>query len=258
MTDKVSSSSAPSGGSISRTCKACGHSLPADAPGGLCPVCLRREFLAEEPAAASPPKAGEVFGDYELLGEIARGGMGIVYRARQRGLDRLVALKLIDSRQESLPEFVARFETEARAAASLDHPNVVPIYEIGEHDGRHFFTMKLVEGQSLSQRLSPTDKAAASRDTRAQEPLSVQECGSLLAKVARAVHHAHQRGVLHRDLKPSNILLDAQGEPHLTHFGLACLLEADSFITKSSAAVGTPAYMSPEQAAGGARNLTTA
>ena len=224
----------------------------------MCPVCLRREFLADEPAAASSPKAGDVFGDYELLGEIARGGMGIVYRARQRGLDRLVALKLIDSRQESLPEFVARFETEARAAASLDHPNVVPIYEIGEHDGRHFFTMKLVEGQSLSQRLSPTDKAAASRDTRAQEPLSVQECGSLLAKVARAVHHAHQRGVLHRDLKPSNILLDAQGEPHLTDFGLACLLEADSFITKSSAAVGTPAYMSPEQAAGGARNLTTA
>jgi len=218
-----------------------------------------REFLSDEPDTAAPPKAGDVFGDYELLSQIARGGMGIVYRAHQRGLDRLVALKLIDSRQESLPEFVARFETEARAAASLDHPNVVPIYEIGEHDGRHFFTMKLVEGQSLSQRLSRTDKRAANRETRPpQNPLSVHECASLLAKVARAVHHAHQRGVLHRDLKPSNILLDAQGEPHLTDFGLACLLETDSFITKSSAAVGTPAYMSPEQAAGGARNLTTA
>jgi len=256
MIDSNSSSGAQLGGPVSRTCNACGHSLPADAPGGLCPVCLRREFLSDEPEAAPPPKAGDVFGDYQLLSQIARGGMGIVYRAHQRGLDRFVALKLIDSRQESLPEFVARFETEARAAASLDHPNVVPIYEIGEHDGRHFFTMKLVEGQSLSQRLSRTDKRAASRD--AQEPLSVQECASLLAKVARAVHHAHQRGVLHRDLKPSNILLDAQGEPHLTDFGLACLLETDSFITKSSAAVGTPAYMSPEQAAGGARNLTTA
>jgi len=259
MADSVSISRAQDWGPDSRTCKACGHLLPADAPGGLCPVCIRREFLSTEPEAAPPPKPGDVFGDYELLGEIARGGMGIVYRAYQRGLDRLVALKLIDSRQESLPEFVARFETEARAAASLDHPNVVPIYEIGEHDGRHFFTMKLVEGQSLAQRLSRTDKRAAGRKTHApQNPLSVDECTRLLAKVARAVHHAHQRGVLHRDLKPSNILLDTQGEPHLTDFGLACLVETESFVTKTSVVVGTPAYMSPEQAAGGARNLTMA
>src|SRR6266478_8766022 len=133
MIDRSSSSAAPVGGPVSRTCNACGHTLPADAPGGLCPVCLRREFLSDEPeiSTAPPLKPGDVFGDYELLSEIARGGMGIVYRAHQRGLDRLVALKLIGSRHESSPEFVARFETEARSAASLDHPNVVPIYEIG-------------------------------------------------------------------------------------------------------------------------------
>src|SRR5213592_4413586 len=156
MADTESSAVGPVSGSSRRTCDACGHTLPADAPGGLCPVCLRREFLSDESDASSVPplEAGDIFGDYELLGEIARGGMGIVYRARQHGLDRLVALKLIESRQESLPEFVARFETEARAAASLDHPNVVLIYEVGEHDGRHFFAMKLVEGCSLAERIS--------------------------------------------------------------------------------------------------------
>jgi serine/threonine protein kinase/WD40 repeat protein len=215
----------------------------------LCPLCLQREFLADgtEAPRAPAPKSGDFIGDYELIGEIARGGMGIVYRARQRALDRWVALKLIDARHESAPEFVMRFETEARAAASLEHPNVVPIYEVGEHEGRHYFTMRLIEGGSLAGRLA-----------NRRHPISEREAAGLLAKISRAVHHAHQRGVLHRDLKPSNILLDAQGEPHLTDFGLARLLEAESFVTKSDAAVGTPAYMSPEQAAGGARNLTTA
>src|SRR5712672_2052270 len=242
MIDSGSTSTAPLGGPVSRTCEACGHSLPADAPGGLCPVCLRREFLSDEPDPIPPPKPGDVFGDYELLEEIARGGMGIVYRAHQRRLDRLVALKLIDSRHESLPEFVARFETEARAAASLDHPNVVPIYEIGEHDGTHFFSMKLVEGQSLAQRLSGTGSGSAGREPRApQNPLPIRECVRLLAKVAHAVHHAHQRGVLHRDLKPSNILLDTPGEPHLTDFGLACLVQKESTLTHTHAVLGTPA-----------------
>src|SRR4051812_30844795 len=201
MADSVSISRAGAGDTVSRTCKACGHLLPGDAPGGLCPVCIRREFLSAEPDAAPPPKPGDIFGDYELLDEIARGGMGVVYRAHQRGLDRLVALKLIGSRHESSPEFVARFETEARSAASLDHPNVVPIYEIGEHDGRHFFTMKLVEGESLAQRLS----RGKPKHPHSEAQISVHECATLLPKIARAVHHAHQHGVLHRDLKPSNI-----------------------------------------------------
>lgn len=249
MRDSISSPDTSLSGAPRCTCDACGHRLPADAPGGLCPRCLRRGLLSEEPdePVAATPKPGEWLGDYELLGEVARGGMGIVYRARQRGLDRIVALKLIESRQESSPEFLARFETEARAAASLDHPNVVPIYEIGEHEGRHFFTMKLVEGGSLGRRISDR-----------QSPISNREAARLLATIARAVHHAHQRGVLHRDLKPSNILLDAQGEPHLTDFGLARLLAAESFVTRSRTAVGTPAYMSPEQAAGGSHTLTTA
>ena len=135
MPESVSTSAAQFGGLISRTCKACGHMLPADAPGGLCPVCLRREFLSDEQDAfaAPPAKTGDVFGDYELLGEIARGGMGIVYRARQRGLERLVALKLIESRQESLPEFVARFETEARLVRPARPGAAVPQPAEGRH-----------------------------------------------------------------------------------------------------------------------------
>src|SRR5207244_5666809 len=138
-----------------------------------------------------------------------------------------------------------RFRNEAEAVAELDHPGIVPIHEVGEHRGRHYFSMKLVEGQSLAQRLA--DSAA---DPRA--------AAQLMAQVARAAHHAHMRGILHRDLNPANILLDAEGQPHVTDFGLAKRLEGDSGLTQSGALVGTPGYMAPEQAAGRGGVVSTA
>jgi len=184
-------------------------------------------------------------GDYELLEFIARGGMGLVYRARHVPLDRIVALKVIATGALAAPDFVERFRIEAKAAASLDHPHIVSIYEVGEHEGQQFFSMRLVEGRSL----------AVGAEPLRLEPPTV---AALMAKVARAVHYAHQRGILHRDVKPGNILLDARGEPFLTDFGLAKLLEHDSDVTQTVAMLGTPAYMSPEQARGATKQLTTA
>lgn len=201
---------------------------------------------SEVPNPDAPPGGpiGE-FGDYELLEEIARGGMGVVYKARQKSLKRLVALKMILSGEFASPAERERFHLEAELAANLDHPQIVPIYEVGEHQGRHYFTMKLVDGVSLARRTSRfyDDPLAAAR---------------LIATVARAVDHAHRQGFLHCDLKPANILLDAHDHPHVTDFGLARRVADDSRLTVSGAIMGTPSYMAPEQASGERRELTPA
>jgi len=283
-----------------RACSSCGAALPAAVLEGLCPKCVVRlsvtPYLAggvasppEDSAAGAghdpqiapePAEALRRFGDYELLEEIARGGMGAVYRARQVSLDRVVALKMVLSGQFASEGEVKRFRAEAGAAAHLDHPHIVPIYEVGEHEGRCFFTMKLIEGPSLAQSMAGGISEAEEKGrkgekgkeaARADAPIlpfssaplrsggrppphvggyGARDTATLVAKVARAVHHAHQRGVLHRDLKPANILLDARGEPYVTDFGLARRMESETLLTQTGATLGTPAYMAPEQAAG--------
>ena len=185
------------------------------------------------------------FGDYELIEEIARGGMGVVYKARHLRLNRVVALKMILSGQFASEAERKRFLQEAELAANLDHPNIVPIYEVGAHEGRLYFAMKLVDGGSLAREV-------------ARLRADPQATARLLAKVARAIHFAHARGFIHCDLKPSNILLDATGQPHVTDFGLARKLDGDSTLTATGAVLGTPGYMAPEQAAGARREITSA
>jgi|UniRef100_UPI0037835601 serine/threonine protein kinase/WD40 repeat protein len=187
-----------------------------------------------------------MFGEYEIQGVIGRGGMGIVYQARQTSLNRNVALKMVRFHHNATPTDLARFQQEAEASARLDHPNIVPVFEFGEVRGLCYFTMKLVEqARSLATVLQ----------NGAMEP---RQGATLVAKIARAVHYAHQRGVIHRDIKPGNILLDEAGEPNLADFGLAKLLEADMKLTMSDRVIGTPQYMSPEQASATGSEVTTA
>ena len=235
----------------SRVCAECGATVFADAPQGVCSVCLFRTGLASldnkddqafEPTVARMSKD---FGDYELLEEIGRGGQGVVYRARQKSLNRIVALKVIGLAHWATEAHVKRFRLEAEAAASLNHPCIVPIYEVGERDGACYFSMGLVEGGQLD--------AVAKR-----ESIPIRRAAELIAKLARTVSYAHEHGILHRDIKPGNILLDAKGEPHLTDFGLARLVETESTVTRTMEVLGTPSYMAPEQAVGNNAGVTRA
>ncbi len=190
-------------------------------------------FGASMVSSAAAPR---LLGGYEILDEIARGGMGIVYRARQVKADRIVALKLVRSLDPD-PKELARFQVEARAAAKLSHPHIVPVYDVGEIQGEAYFSMKLIEGESLAARIGG-------------KPLAMDFAASIVLAVAEAIQYAHQNGVIHRDLKPSNILLDGNRQPHVTDFGLAKLSDKQSEITADGQTVGTPAYMSPEQSIG--------
>ena len=251
---------------VLRVCPKCGTEIPADAPDGGCPGCLLESGLGllsdesvvgiddpgklDKPARATARSErladlqGEL-GDYELLEEVGRGGQGVVFRARQKSLNRIVALKVISLGQWASKAHVKRFRREAEAAASLDHPGIVPIYEVGDRDGSCYFSMKFVEGGQLDEVVSRTS-------------MSIRHAAELISKVARTVHYAHEHGILHRDIKPGNILLDQQGEPHLTDFGLARLVETESTVTRTLEVLGTPSYMAPEQAAANNTQLTSA
>ena len=208
------------------------------------PANLHPRFASVPESSNSGSFVGATFGDYEILEEIARGGMGIVYRARQKSLDRIVALKMILGGQFASEDEIRRFNAESTAAAKLDHPNIVPIYDSGVHGDHHYFSMKLIEGKDLGR-----DVKRLRTDLKAGV--------AVLEKICRAIHHAHQRGILHRDLKPGNILIDSDGEPYLTDLGLARQVGSDSHLTRTGAVVGTPSYMPPEQAAGSG-DITTA
>src|SRR6266849_4059531 len=226
-------------------CEKCGATTRLDT--GFCVSCLLREGLeavGEVPRAAFESVLAEVdvpdeqwhLGNYEILDEIGRGGMGVIYRARQRHSRRIVAVKRVLSYHAGSHETLMRFRREADAAASLDHPNILPIYEVSEsEDGLPFFSMKFATGGSL-QKVGPALRA---------EP---RQCVQLMAKVARAVEYAHGKGILHRDLKPGNILLDGRGEPLVSDFGLAKWLNTNTDLTRTLTIFGTPGYIAPEQA----------
>jgi TolB-like protein/Flp pilus assembly protein TadD len=236
-----------------RFCRKCGAAIPPDSPQQSCGACLLETGLGSDEAAAglelsarTSAKADDPgrpnptlmdFGDYELLEQIGRGGQGVVFRARQKSLNRTVALKVISLGQWASKAHLKRFRLEAEAAARLEHPGIVPIHEVGERDGSCYFSMKFVEGGQLDEMTK-------------REPMPVRRAVELIAKVARTVHYAHEHGILHRDIKPGNILLDAKGEPHLTDFGLARLVESESTVTRTMEVLGTPSYMAPEQAVG--------
>jgi eukaryotic-like serine/threonine-protein kinase len=233
-------------------CLDCGAPLPSGLPGGLCPSCALRGALAWGPdqalttaspeasdsvAEPTPVGPGHRMGDYELLEEIARGGMGVVYRARQIALDRLVAVKMLLPGLSS-PEYLRRFRTEASTAAGLQHPHIVAIHEVGAWQGRQYLVMDYVEGQSLAEVIA--DRGFRMGDFR--------RTAQWLKAMAEAVHFAHEHGILHRDLKPSNVLIDERDQPRVTDFGLAKRFEEQSQLTLSGQVLGSPSYMPPEQA----------
>src|SRR6059058_4946824 len=268
---------------VIKICRNCGAKIFSDAPEGLCIGCVLEAAIggAGDSSAVAPgtPKRREggsakaddrdsakkdntnvahdnkktvraaellgELGDYELLEEVGRGGQGEEFRARQKSLNRTVALKVISLGQWASTAHLKRFRREAEAAASLDHPSIVPIYEVGERDGSCYFSMKFVEGGQLDEVVR-------------RKPMSIRQAAELIGKVARIVHYAHEHRILHRDIKPGNILLDQKSEPHLTDFGLARLVETESTVTRTMEVLGTPSYMAPEQAVGNNARISSA
>ena len=238
-----------------RPCPECGQPLPDDAPDGVCPVCSLQNALQPasatpnaEPAGADlspspnqPPPGLRCFGDYELLELLARGGMGVVYKALQISLNRTVALKMIQAGVLATPAEVKRFHTEAEAIAHLQHPNIVAVHEIGEHNGQHYFSMDYVTGRTLA-------------DIVRDGPLSPLRAATYVKTISSAVHYAHQHGIIHRDLKPANVIIDENDQPRITDFGLAkrlddCQLSTTHHqLTLSGQVLGSPNYLPPEQA----------
>src|SRR5438128_2523644 len=258
---------------VIRICRKCGAKIFSDAPKGLCTACVLEtalgifsdavagvdssvgsldELSCDNAKPASGVKEavraatmlGEL-GDYELLEEIGRGAQGVVFRARQKSLNRTVALKVISLGQWASKAHLKRFRREAEAAATLDHPGIVPIHEVGERDGSCYFSMKFVEGGQID-------------EVGRRTSISLRQAAELIAKVARTVQYAHEHGILHRDINPGKILPDQKGEPHLTDFGLARLVETESTVTRTMEVLGTPSYMAPEQAVGNNAQLTSA
>ena len=239
-------------------CSQCGAALPTGGPHTFCIKCIGKLVLSSvppwvQPEALTTPPSGLTalnrdpafltegvprrFGDYLLLEEIARGGMGIVYKARQLSLNRLVALKMILPGGRADEPAIRRFHTEAQAAAQLRHPHIVAVHEVGADQGRYFYSMDFIEGQNLAQKVQ-------------QYPLAARQASLCVKTLAEATHYAHEHQVLHRDLKPSNVLIDAQDQPHITDFGLAKLMHERSDATLSGVVMGSPCYMAPEQAQG--------
>lgn len=249
-------------------CPDCGAPLSDAALSGQCPECLLRLGLgnlyapsADLDARDSPDATGEFlegtrFGDYDLIEQIARGGMGVIFRARQRSLGREVAIKMVLSGRFASDDEIRRFQREAESAALLDHPNIVSVYDVGRHDETPYLAMALMDRDSLADKIAKSEfvVSAASPASARERQRSVAR---LLRTLALAAHHAHQHGVIHRDLKPANILFDTTGQPRIADFGLARQLDTDSLRTGSSKLAGTPAYMAPEQARLNSSELTT-
>jgi len=236
-------------------CEMCGTGLSPGPLGNVCPVCLLRDGQSEvaglDGLPLEPALAGErgglprEFGAYDLLAEIAHGGMGIVYRARHRSLGREVALKLLLAGAFASPDFVQRFRREAAAAASLRHPHIVGVYEVGEVEGQPFLAMEYVAGRTLA-------------DLVREHPLPPRDAARYLKTMAEAVEHAHAHGLLHRDLKPSNVLVDLEDQPRVTDFGLAKRLDGSTDLTVTGQMMGSPNYLSPEAALGSEQALSPA
>ena len=205
---------------------------------GSSPALFRRPAATNDgPDEIDAVVSAKSFADYEIISEIARGGMGVVVRAREKKLNRIVALKMILGGKLADESDIKRFYIEAEAAAGLQHSGIVPIYEVGNVDGQHFYSMQLVEGPSLKERLS-------------NGPLPAKVAAGLIQQVAAAVQYAHEHSIIHRDLKPENVLLTREGKPMVTDFGLAKSIESGDNLTQSGQILGTPGYMAPEQALG--------